>query len=59
MGPGLGSLTLALLETGAEVTAVEIDPTLAEALAAGIKAISSGEEEPPDVGRSLSQLFAL
>jgi 16S rRNA (adenine1518-N6/adenine1519-N6)-dimethyltransferase len=32
VGPGLGSLTLALLETGAEVTAVEIDPTLAEAL---------------------------
>jgi len=31
----------------------------AEALAAGVKAISTGEEEPPDVGRSLSQLFAL
>ena len=29
VGPGLGSLTLALLETGARVTAVEIDPTLA------------------------------
>ena len=25
VGPGLGALTLALLETGAEVTAVEID----------------------------------
>lgn len=30
VGPGLGSLTLALLETGAHVTAVEIDPPLAE-----------------------------
>ncbi|WP_067782002.1 16S rRNA (adenine(1518)-N(6)/adenine(1519)-N(6))-dimethyltransferase RsmA [Actinomyces vulturis] len=32
IGPGLGSLTLALLETGADVTAVEIDPVLAGAL---------------------------
>lgn len=32
VGPGLGSLTLALLETGARVTAVEIDPILAGAL---------------------------
>lgn len=32
VGPGLGSLTLALLETGARVTAVEIDPPLAELL---------------------------
>lgn len=32
IGPGLGSLTLALLETGARVTAVEIDPVLAERL---------------------------
>ena len=32
VGPGLGSLTLALLETGARVTAVEIDPRLAAAL---------------------------
>jgi 16S rRNA (adenine1518-N6/adenine1519-N6)-dimethyltransferase len=32
VGPGLGSLTLALLETGAAVTAVEIDPVLAAAL---------------------------
>ena len=29
IGPGLGSLTLALLETGARVIAVEIDPELA------------------------------
>ncbi|WP_062071521.1 16S rRNA (adenine(1518)-N(6)/adenine(1519)-N(6))-dimethyltransferase RsmA [Demequina sediminicola] len=32
VGPGLGSLTLALLEAGAHVTAVEIDPLLAKAL---------------------------
>lgn len=32
VGPGLGSLTLALLERGAAVTAVEIDPVLAARL---------------------------
>ncbi|PLS31015.1 dimethyladenosine transferase [Bifidobacterium margollesii] len=32
VGPGLGSLTLAILETGATLTAVEIDPPLAERL---------------------------
>lgn len=32
VGPGLGSLTLGLLEAGHPVTAVEIDPTLAAAL---------------------------
>lgn len=32
VGPGLGSLTLAILETGARVVAVEIDPPLAQAL---------------------------
>jgi len=31
----------------------------AEALAGGVAAEASGEEEPPDVGRSLSQLFAI
>lgn len=34
VGPGLGSLTLAILETGAVVTAVEIDHRLAERLPA-------------------------
>ncbi|MCZ3387579.1 MAG: 16S rRNA (adenine(1518)-N(6)/adenine(1519)-N(6))-dimethyltransferase RsmA [Actinomycetia bacterium] len=34
VGPGLGSLTLGLLETGARVLAVEIDTTLAAALPA-------------------------
>ncbi len=32
VGPGLGSLTLALVEAGASVVAVEVDPVLAEAL---------------------------
>lgn len=32
VGPGLGSLTLALLEAGVTMTAVEIDPPLAERL---------------------------
>ncbi|MFT4265309.1 MAG: 16S rRNA (adenine(1518)-N(6)/adenine(1519)-N(6))-dimethyltransferase RsmA [Nocardioides sp.] len=36
VGPGLGSLTLALLETGAEVTAIEIDDVLAARLPATI-----------------------
>lgn len=38
IGPGLGSLTLALLETGATVSAVEIDPVLAAALPATVDA---------------------
>ncbi|PID98203.1 MAG: 16S rRNA (adenine(1518)-N(6)/adenine(1519)-N(6))-dimethyltransferase [Actinobacteria bacterium] len=38
VGPGLGSLTLALLEAGARVRAVEIDPTLARALPETIRA---------------------
>ncbi|MEU5685570.1 16S rRNA (adenine(1518)-N(6)/adenine(1519)-N(6))-dimethyltransferase RsmA [Streptomyces venezuelae] len=38
VGPGLGSLTLALLETAAHVTAVEIDDVLAEALPATVRA---------------------
>ena len=32
VGPGLGSLTLAILETGATMTAVEIDPPVAKRL---------------------------
>ncbi|MEV7421377.1 16S rRNA (adenine(1518)-N(6)/adenine(1519)-N(6))-dimethyltransferase RsmA [Streptomyces sp. NPDC091212] len=38
IGPGLGSLTLALLEAADRVTAVEIDDTLAAALPATIEA---------------------
>src|SRR5690606_22194946 len=36
VGPGLGSLTLGLLEAGAHVVAVEIDPVLAERLPATV-----------------------
>lgn len=38
VGPGLGSLTLGLLAAGCSVVAVEIDPTLAEHLAATVRA---------------------
>ena len=37
VGPGLGSLTLGLLEAVAAVTAVEIDPTLAARLPATVR----------------------
>jgi len=46
VGPGLGSLTLALVETGARVIAVEIDPALAERLPRTIE-----EFAPESVGR--------
>lgn len=36
VGPGLGSLTLALLDVGADVTAIEVDPVLAGELPATI-----------------------
>ena len=38
IGPGLGSLTLALLEAGAFVSAVEVDPRLAAALLPTVRA---------------------
>jgi len=38
IGPGLGSLTLGLLEAGASLVAVEIDPVLARALPATVAA---------------------
>ena len=41
IGPGLGSLTLGLLEAGHSVTAVEIDPVLAAALVATVSARAS------------------
>ncbi len=43
VGPGLGSLTLGLLDAGATVTAVEIDPGLAAALPQTISAHGGGE----------------
>lgn len=42
VGPGLGSLTLGLLEAGAHVAAVEIDPVLAGALPGTVQAVAPG-----------------
>ena len=42
VGPGLGSLTLGLLETGADVIAVEIDGRLAEQLPMTVDAMGGG-----------------
>lgn len=42
IGPGLGSLTLGLLEAGAHVTAVEIDPVLAGALPGTVATVAPG-----------------
>jgi 16S rRNA (adenine1518-N6/adenine1519-N6)-dimethyltransferase len=46
VGPGLGSLTLALLATGARVVAVEVDPVLAAQLPATV-----AERRPDLAGR--------
>ena len=55
IGPGLGSLTLALLEAGARVVAVEIDPALARALPGTV-----ADRMPPAAGRlTLIQADAL
>jgi len=48
VGPGLGSLTLGLLEAGASVVAVEIDPSLARLLPATVAAHLPGHA-PLDV----------
>jgi 16S rRNA (adenine1518-N6/adenine1519-N6)-dimethyltransferase len=45
IGPGLGSLTLGLIEAGADVTAVEIDPRLAAELPSTVRAMQPGAEE--------------
>lgn len=45
VGPGLGSLTLALLEVGASVTAIEVDPLLAGELPATIAAFAPAQAE--------------
>ncbi|WP_050761812.1 16S rRNA (adenine(1518)-N(6)/adenine(1519)-N(6))-dimethyltransferase RsmA [Beutenbergia cavernae] len=52
VGPGLGSLTLGLLEAGATVVAVEIDPVLAGALPGTIA------EHAPDVADRLTVITA-
>jgi 16S rRNA (adenine1518-N6/adenine1519-N6)-dimethyltransferase len=46
VGPGLGSLTLALLDRGSRVTAVEIDPVLCERLPKTV-----GEHSHSEAGR--------
>ena len=43
IGPGLGSLTLALLEVAGRVTAIEVDPLLAERLPATIAEYAPGQ----------------
>jgi 16S rRNA (adenine1518-N6/adenine1519-N6)-dimethyltransferase len=45
VGPGLGSLTLGLLDAAAQVVAVEIDPVLAAALPATVAARASAYAE--------------
>lgn len=42
VGPGLGSLTLALLEQGRRVVAIEVDPRLAEALPETVATMAPG-----------------
>ena len=49
IGPGLGSLTLALLRTVARVVAVEIDPVLAAALPATVAALAPAYSDRLDV----------
>jgi len=44
VGPGLGSLTLGLLEAGVPVTAVEIDQRLAELLPSTVKRLQPGAD---------------
>ena len=51
VGPGLGSLTLGLLEAGARVTAVEIDRRLAEELPATVRS-----QAEPEVAERLEVL---
>ena len=45
VGPGLGSLTLALLDVAARVVAVEVDPVLAAALPATIEDRAPGQAD--------------
>ena len=48
VGPGLGSLTLAILDTGATMTAVEIDSPLAERLPRTVTEFMPGAAERLD-----------
>src|SRR3990170_8682471 len=49
VGPGLGSLTLALLEVARRVVAIEVDPLLAERLPATIAAYAPHHRERCEV----------
>ncbi|QIK74386.1 16S rRNA (adenine(1518)-N(6)/adenine(1519)-N(6))-dimethyltransferase RsmA [Nocardioides piscis] len=49
VGPGLGSLTLALLDVAQRVVAVEVDPLLAERLPATIAAYAPGQVDAFEV----------
>ncbi len=49
VGPGLGSLTLALLEVAARVVAVEVDPLLAERLPATIAEFAPAQADRCEV----------
>lgn len=49
VGPGLGSLTLGLLDSGARVVAVEIDPVLAGRLPATVSEHAAGAADRFDV----------
>jgi len=49
VGPGLGSLTLALLDRGVAVTAVEVDPALADRLPRTVAEHSGGDTVRLDV----------
>lgn len=49
VGPGLGSLTLALLPVAGHVTAVEVDPTLAAALPETVQQLATDLAERLDV----------
>lgn len=49
IGPGLGSLTLALLESAQRVTAIEVDPVLAAALPDTVAVEAPGAQERLEV----------
>lgn len=55
IGPGLGSLTLGLLEQGARVTAVEIDERLASALTHTARTMQPGLFAPESDGQRTGQ----
>jgi 16S rRNA (adenine1518-N6/adenine1519-N6)-dimethyltransferase len=50
IGPGIGSLTLALVEVGAPVVALEVDP----ALAAVVRELTTGHQVRVEVGDALT-----